>query len=384
MTIASLLLALCTAAPSASSDAASQPVLLDFHAEWCGPCQKMRPVIKQLIRNKYPVRSIDIDHDPDDLADALPRSGCPHVHRGRRLGPRAGSHQGHNFGSRPGTVLPGRRGQGGADDGMRTTVSPRARSRGPGATTMKRTREPRASRNNGGNRPEEDAEERPTGLYQPQTLGILGSDPGGRSPLDRFRLGHHHLQHARGVADPDVCAYFSSGRCQEAGSAIAKFPRQDHHRPVRRQTEKATATKPRRSTSWSRSRARRSTTISTRDVGSDPDPARPATAGFPGCAGALGTAIPDEYAHGRLLGGRGRDGLAHGHHRAAQAEFLVGKTGVRGDRVPARHPSRGVPAADCSRMMDTSRACATSPSRKAIMASMPRLGRSTTCSIETT
>jgi thiol-disulfide isomerase/thioredoxin len=68
MTIASLLLALCTAAPYASSDAASPPVLLDFHAEWCGPCQKMRPIVKQLKQNKFPVKSIDIDHDPGDLA----------------------------------------------------------------------------------------------------------------------------------------------------------------------------------------------------------------------------------------------------------------------------------------------------------------------------
>ena len=63
MTIASLLLALITAIPS--SAATSEPVLLDFHAEWCGPCRQMRPAVEQLIRKGYPIKSIDIDQAPD-------------------------------------------------------------------------------------------------------------------------------------------------------------------------------------------------------------------------------------------------------------------------------------------------------------------------------
>lgn len=55
---ATFVLALMTLAPAASQDA---PVLLDFHAEWCGPCKQMRPAVEQLMDKGYPVRSVDID-----------------------------------------------------------------------------------------------------------------------------------------------------------------------------------------------------------------------------------------------------------------------------------------------------------------------------------
>jgi thiol-disulfide isomerase/thioredoxin len=65
MTIASLLVTVLTTAFAPSSDASGEPVLLDFHAAWCRPCQQMRRAVEQLVDKGYPVKSIDIDESPD-------------------------------------------------------------------------------------------------------------------------------------------------------------------------------------------------------------------------------------------------------------------------------------------------------------------------------
>ena len=92
MTIASLLIALITAIPS--SAATSEPVLLDFHAEWCGPCRQMRPAVAQLSRKGYPIKSIDVDQAPDLKekygVDAVPTFIVVDPH-GRELGRTSGS-----------------------------------------------------------------------------------------------------------------------------------------------------------------------------------------------------------------------------------------------------------------------------------------------------
>jgi thiol-disulfide isomerase/thioredoxin len=40
-------------------------VVLDFTATWCGPCQKMSPIVSNLERQGYPIRKVDCDASPD-------------------------------------------------------------------------------------------------------------------------------------------------------------------------------------------------------------------------------------------------------------------------------------------------------------------------------
>ena len=56
----------------------SLPVLIDFNADWCGPCRMIRPMIDDIASNNDNIKivSINID-DEDELADKYEVSSIP-------------------------------------------------------------------------------------------------------------------------------------------------------------------------------------------------------------------------------------------------------------------------------------------------------------------
>ena len=60
--------------------ASETPVLIDFSAEWCGPCKMLAPVLEEVAQElpKVTFAKVDVDQDPS-LAGRYGIQSIPHL-----------------------------------------------------------------------------------------------------------------------------------------------------------------------------------------------------------------------------------------------------------------------------------------------------------------
>ena len=59
---------------------ADQPVIVDFYADWCGPCKMLTPVLEQLAgeHTEVKITKVNVDEEPA-LAERYRVRGIPYV-----------------------------------------------------------------------------------------------------------------------------------------------------------------------------------------------------------------------------------------------------------------------------------------------------------------
>ncbi|CAI2179526.1 16386_t:CDS:2 [Funneliformis geosporum] len=60
---------------------AKEPVIVDFYADWCGPCKALTPILEQVVKENKKINLVKLNTDDNpDLAKKYKITSLPTVH----------------------------------------------------------------------------------------------------------------------------------------------------------------------------------------------------------------------------------------------------------------------------------------------------------------